>query len=328
MKKIIILTILICFTTVAYTQNLVPNPDFDNDEYCPWNQCQIDFATGWSSYGRSPDYFHSCAIEGAWSVPVNATGFQYPASGDAYAGLGAFGYSYTPNIREYIGIELNEPLEIGIDYFVSFKAALTHISRFATKNLGVLFSTVSYSIKPEGLYCHHDSVPLPPLNYAHVYSEEFISDTANWTTISGWFTADSAYKYLIIGNFFDDDNTEYAIFNPSSSSTATYYLIDDVYVGRYPPQINKPKQKSNFKIDIYPNPIDDQTNIIIDYSVGINNINMKLFDIHGREVTNKVDIIKVNKQQYEIIRNNLSKGMYFLQTQINSEILNSKLLFN
>ncbi len=326
MKKIIIITILICFTTTAYTQNLVPNPYFDNDEYCPWNQCQIDFAIGWSSYGRTPDYVHICATEEFVSVPNNAWGFQYPAVGDAYALIGVFS-TMIPNVRELIGTELIEPLEIGIDYYVTFKVNLISNARYAINNLGVLFSTVSYSIEPEGLFvCHHDSIPLPPRNYAHIYSDEIISDTANWTTISGWFTADSAYKYLIIGNFFDDDNIEMMDFNSGAGNNDSGYFVDDVYVGR--DEISKYKLSliNKKQISVYPNPFSVSAQIKIEELNIINDFTYSLNDITGKKITNQITISKLNNNILLIERNNLPNGMYFLEIKINNKIYYSKLL--
>ena len=68
----------------------------------------------------------------------------------------------------------------------------------ASNKLGAKFSTVSYSY----------SNPIQINNFAHVYSDSVIKDTTSWTLIKGEFTADSAYQYISIGNFFDDINTD------------------------------------------------------------------------------------------------------------------------
>jgi gliding motility-associated-like protein len=59
-----------------------------------------------------------------------------------------------------------------------------------------------------------------PLNVA-------VGDTAFWTRIEGVFKADSAYKYLMVGNYFKFDETRN--FDPIWNETA-YYLFDDFYV--------------------------------------------------------------------------------------------------
>jgi len=91
--------------------------------------------------------------------------------------------------------------------------------RCATNKTGVLFSTVPYSY----------SNPPPRNNFAHIYTDSIITDTAGWTTISGTFVADSAYEYIIIGNFFDNSHTDTLLFD-SLTFCVPYYYIDDVCV--------------------------------------------------------------------------------------------------
>src|SRR5205085_938011 len=50
------------------------------------------------------------------------------------------------------------------------------------------------------------------------------------TTISGTFTADSAYSYVAIGNFYTDDSTTIVNVCPSCAQVPSEYLIDDVCV--------------------------------------------------------------------------------------------------
>ena len=78
--------------------------------------------------------------------------------------------------------------------------------------MGVNLSTVTHT------NLNIDNSPL-------FYTNSIISDTINWITISGSFIADSAYQYLMIGNFFDDANT--TVVNNGIGPYA-YYLIDDV----------------------------------------------------------------------------------------------------
>src|SRR5690606_13972727 len=65
--------------------------------------------------------------------------------------------------------------------------------------------------------------------YAHVHSNVILSDTANWTLISGSFTADSAYHYLVIGNFFEDLLTD-TLNMDSGPAAGAYYYVDSVSV--------------------------------------------------------------------------------------------------
>jgi hypothetical protein len=56
-----------------------------------------------------------------------------------------------------------------------------------------------------------------------------MSDTANWTLVSGSFVADSAYQYLVIGNFFSNALTD-TMDLASDTYVPAYYFVDGVCV--------------------------------------------------------------------------------------------------
>jgi len=219
MKKLLIIPmILLCI--IANSQNLVPNPSFEDTVQCPYYFTQIDKSTGWNSYGGTPDYFNTCAIGSAVGIPDNDVGTQIPRSGNAYSGFYTFN-SFSQS-REYIGIELNQALVINHTYFVSFFVSravsdILHVNHAANK-LGAKFSTIPYAY----------SNPIKTDNLAHIYSDSVVTDTLNWIEISGYFVADSAYEFLCIGNFFVDSLMSYVSFD--SLSAYAYYYIDDILV--------------------------------------------------------------------------------------------------
>ncbi len=209
-------------------QNLVPNPSFELMDTCPYT---IGFQEGdrpqyWLSWSQSPEYFHACAVNTLVSVPQNGWGYQDAWDGNAYVGMLA--YSMGDDFREYVGVELIEPLEVGQRYSVRMRANLamdgdTWPSNVACDRLGILFT-----MQPNGW----TEIPGPGFsfrNYAHVHSNVILSDTANWSLISGSFIADSTYRYLVIGNFFEDDHTD--TLNLDNGPTAgAYYYVDSISV--------------------------------------------------------------------------------------------------
>lgn len=220
-------------------QNLVPNHSFEEYEVCPYT---IGFQEGdrplhWYSWLESPDYFHACAgslqdIDTLASVPQNGWGFQYAWDGDAYVGLYAF-YT-TDEYREYIGVELLEPLEIGETYQISFRMNLAWGGNYfvqlgACNNVGLLFNMTSNAWTAP--FPSPPGPPFPFRNYAHLYSPSIITDTVGWTLVSGSFTADNAYRYVVLGNFFDNAHTDTLAIPPGGGEVA-YYFIDDVCVSR------------------------------------------------------------------------------------------------
>jgi hypothetical protein len=291
MKKLIFSLLPFAFHFSLFTcsaQNLVPNPSFEDYTLCPDNQCQIYRTTGWQSFGYTPDYYNACAISN-WSVPQNIAGYQYAATGNAYVGI----YTYWPsnNAREYIGIQLTTPLVKNQKYYVSFKANFTkYIFNCATSKLGVLFSTVSYALDTN---CNFSTLLFPP-NHAHIYENSVLTDTANWTLVSGSFVADSSYKYIIIGNFFDNAHTDTIKYD--SNPCIAYYFIDDIYVGKNPEGLNEINH-SNDIINIYPNPAIDK----IEISSGQDAAgSLEIYNLLGEKVyansnnklqtTNKIDV--------------------------------------
>ena len=55
--KLILPFILLLITTFAISQNLVPNPSFENTNYCVSNGGDMGAVVGWEGYQASPDYF-------------------------------------------------------------------------------------------------------------------------------------------------------------------------------------------------------------------------------------------------------------------------------
>jgi hypothetical protein len=223
-----ILNILLLFALFqSSAQNLVPNPSFEDTVNCPPGPGQVPSVVGWTASG-SADYFHSCYNDFGFpqwgiSVPNNWGGYQEPyGGGNAYCALGTIA-PCCPSVREYIGTQLATPLDIGQKYFVSLRTSLalndSIEAQVATNNIGLNFSTVNYS-----------SANPPPLNNApQINHSSLITDSINWTLVSGSFIADSNYAYVWIGNFFTDSMTDTLNYGYNANRYA-YYYIDAVCV--------------------------------------------------------------------------------------------------
>jgi hypothetical protein len=248
--KIIIFLLLSSLRFLGQT-NLVMNPSFESFTLCPTTYSEnITCTTNWTSFRESPGYLNSCGGQGSyWGVPKHYFGYQSAASGNSYVGVTAF--SFMTDKRDVVGSQLSQTLNIGQQYFVSIKVNLSEINpgggsqRFPSNKIGIRFSTAPYS----------SVMPVPIDNFAHFFSNDVIVDTLNWTTVGGSFIADSNYKYIMVGNFFDDANTD-TIRYPSS--TLSYIYIDDVCVSTSSAVCSVPANiKENALTDnitIYPNP--------------------------------------------------------------------------
>lgn len=328
MKKHLLLFFLLfsfalCKVHPACAQiNLVPNNSFENYTQCPNDQDQIISATGWINFGGSPDYFNGCATDTNWafhwSVPTNWGGYQPADGGNAYAGIFTE-QSPTINAREYIGIKLLDTLSVGKKYFVSFKVSLAFGGMLgincATNNIGALFSTAAFY--------YSGMSPAIVRNFAHIHTTQIVSDTNGWVTISGSFIADSAYQYMVIGNFFDDSltsSTKY--FDNGYSECAAYYYLDDIGIAE--DTINGISNiKLQNKINIYPNPANVFITIEIN-NVFLNNAHLKIYDFLG---TMKEEyIILKNREQIDISQ--YPAGVYLLNISTESTCFYQKLIIN
>jgi len=325
--KICFLFALVAMLQIRFVnaQNLVPNPSFEECDTCPYGTCQIHYAKGWHSCSGTPDYCNACAFLDEYSVPNSIYGYQYPLFGNAYAVFRTY-CEFNTNLREFIGVELFEPLEIGRDYFVSFNVSLANNSKYCNNKIGALFTVNNYFLPPCIYESGEEDIAVPN-NYSHLYTDDLIMDTTNWTNISGWFTADSTYNFLIIGNFFDDSHTYYEQFQNTDISYVSSYYIDNVYVGK--DTLTDIVNVSNMnQINIYPNPVKSSAQLNISKSQVIKEIMFRLFDLMGKDCSHQINIEKQNCYKYKIERNDIPDGIYILEIVINETKYTQKIMFN
>jgi len=316
------------FVSIAHTFsqeviNLVPNPSFEEFENgCPENLHEIPLH--WSWWRDSPNSFSTCVdpqnlLDSLGWAPWTGFGTQMPAHGESFCGFYSHGQpedSNSSNFREYLGCELLEPLEVGNTYYVSFKVSTGYKGYYwvtwACSHIGAIFTNEAFDWQQN---------PMPIPNFAHVYTEEIISDTVNWITISGTVIADQAYTHLGLGVFFEFEliDTFQILEGPSLGG---YYFIDDICVSAYPDcsvVLNTEKQLIDNKIRIYPNPASQHVSIECETPV----ISCIIYDNGGRVVGSWNPHAEVFTLGLEAI----SEGMYtLLVTTKDKKTIREKLL--
>ncbi|HAD33632.1 MAG TPA: hypothetical protein DCF44_03915 [Chitinophagaceae bacterium] len=322
MKKIIYILILFNLA-FSRAQNLVPNSDFELFTNCPTTLDQLSNSTGWTSYRGSPDYFNACNTStNALGVPSNAVGYQSAFSGDAYAGFVAFATG--GEAREILGITLNQTLIVGQTYFVSFYISLAeydaNLQQYIARNkIGARFSTVPANGSDNP---YPGTNPFPIDNFAHIYTNTIINDTMNWVKIQGTFLADSAYEYLMIGNFFDDSNTD-TIYR--ANGVRSYYFVDEICVSTSSNTCNQisnsiTKYKSSDIIEIFPNPA---TSFLIIDCKGMALNKMFIYNSFNEILSSSTFD---NKLQIDLSQ--FPNGVYFLKVQFRDRSLTKKIIIN
>lgn len=309
MKHLWLTLLLSSFTVmqVALAQNLVPNPSFEEYTSCPDDQFGIEKAVPWTTYSGTPDLFNACDTTGYVATPTSELiGTKVPFDGVGQAGF--IGITF-PHWREILGVSLTQPLNPGTEYFVSFQVARVFggtgnaTCDCAMNNIGLKFLMHSYSY----------SEPIGQDNHADVNYSEVIADTASWTQISGWFTADSAYTHIAIGNFFDNDHNTLVYFNDEPFIN-TYYFVDAVCVAADPADceglvpVNEAKT-SKPTISLYPNPTTDYLNIYLN-AQPIHSI--LVMDTQGRMVKSFDLSDNVDQSLYV---GDLSSGVYLVKVR-------------
>lgn len=218
-----------------YAQNLVPNGSFEEYNQCPgsYSEAPHEFQLPhWSAATLgTPDHFHRCSA-GEAGVPHNWAGVAYAYEGEGYAGI----YMWMEgdnHYREYIQCKLLQPLARDSAYLVSFRYKLSSYSRYCIDRIGLLLSATAAKT-------NHDAVlPLAP-TLSIISDSALTKQTGLWETASMKYKASGGEKFLIIGNFYDNQNTRsYKIISRPVAqemlSNSAYYYIDDVKVIDYAP---------------------------------------------------------------------------------------------
>ncbi|MCO5274473.1 MAG: hypothetical protein M9900_06090 [Flavobacteriales bacterium] len=133
---------------------------------------------------------------------------------------------------------LLEPLVVGQTYYCSFRANAAFGGNaqypqiwLASDKVGMLFTMQD---RP---WAWGDPYPVPP-DHTHIQYPQILADTVSWTLVSGSFVADSAYQYVMIGQFFSNALTDTLHFADPNSvfpwAPRGYTLIDAVCVSPNP----------------------------------------------------------------------------------------------
>ncbi|MFT5819801.1 MAG: hypothetical protein ACI8ZM_001026 [Crocinitomix sp.] len=308
-----IISLMTLVPTVTYAQNMVPNPSFEDYSELPdiwgqWDRCDLWSNAGGdpATYYGDPDYFHT-AGSGSVQLPNTA-----PATVEAHTGeaiMGFLGY-HNPdgaNIREYIMVELDGPMNIGQHYAVSF---------WITNG----FSSIGHYLKCDGIGINFSTTPLNQDGESYIdrtpqleiEGELFVTE---WQEINFTFIADSSYTHLTIGNFYSDaeTNTSLAIEGPLPFAGA-YYFVDDFNVEKTEDSnIGLLENKAEPTFLVFPNPTNDFVQIELK-SAPIESATYILYGIDGQVLETGT-----LEKSTQIDFSQLATGTYLIDIVVNGE---------
>ena len=322
MKNLILTLIAVLTWQLGHCQtNLIPNSSIEipNLDSCPnsvssADNQQLQKATPWYNPNEisTPDLFNKCvpANIGA-SVPENYVGYQYPKSGDGYAG---FYVNRSDNAEEYLQVPLLTPLQPNTQYWLNFHLSLADSMWYATDDIGAYFSKE----KIIRTYAT-DSIPWDTLDYTPQITNpegNFLTDKINWMEVKGSFIATGGESFLTIGCFKPDIDLDTFFVggggNFQNGWPMTYYYIDCIKLSKNP---NGCDSITNLK------DVSIKKQLKINYNFTFNNV---IIDFENQEIENtKIEIynsygeLKEQKHSTEnnIIINteNWNKGVYFIK---------------
>jgi hypothetical protein len=206
--------------------NYVNNGSFEERYDCnmPGHLTKAKYWMGIDSISCA-GYFSSCP--GLNTVPLNGFTYQWPKHGDSY--IHATYFCVPPTCsphsnRCYQRNRLKQNLQSGKAYCVKFYVNISNNSTYGMDGFGAYFGDNSI-----------DTITKPyiPLTYLTPQvqnpNNNIITDTLNWTLITGTFVASGHEKFMLIGNFKSDAATNSVLINPTySPAIATDVCIDDV----------------------------------------------------------------------------------------------------
>ena len=301
--------ILLLVNSYSFGQNLVPNPSFETFTNCPNNTHQIALAVPWNSpyvNGAQAEYFNVCASSWGVGIPINSNmmGYQYAHTGIAYAGFNVFhtqGY-----IRQFLQVKLSDTLEAGKYYCLNFYINLNNASKYGVDGIGAYFSDTLFN-------CNNSTCLIGLNPQVSNPAGNAITDTLNWTLISGCFTANGNESYLLIGNFLPDSLTSKEPAN-INSIWSTYYYIDDVSLME-DTSLNVSSFKKTNSLTVSPNPA---SNYITFKYTGESMIeNFWIENLQGQVIKT----VEINNTNSLISTSDLSNGAYVYKCKVKDGVV-------
>ncbi len=260
MKKIMCLFFFLGSFQFATSQNLIPNPSFEEvNEIVPyWSGTFSKFnrrIKTWSSPTQgSPDILFYKLLDKMFPKREKVDlGKHLPRTGKLMVGIKTFGcLTNTMHCKEYLQVPFKEPLRSGEEYYYEYWVSPVELS-VKVNGFGM-----ALGLEKMEDFMHTGMLDIPP---AHIAEEIIDGDSIQWHKISGTFIADDNHKYAILGNFNDDQMIKSKV--EKDGMDYGYYLIDDVLVKPTNPKIHSlspPVAVSKFK----PNKVMILPNLLFD----------------------------------------------------------------
>lgn len=257
MKKIIISFLSLGLMLNSFAQdmdNIVDNPSFERTEGRIKREGAIAVAVGWMSPTKASADLFSASVRDGYGTPNNNLGTEDPQDGENYVGIRAFSYN-DKEARNYVSSKLKVTMTKDQKYCVKFYVNLAEASKYASNNIGVNFSKKQYNISEAKSIMTTASV-------MHKDNPVF-SGLFGWDEICGVYKAEGGEKFITIGNFASNGETENTRLKKApnfagASVVSAYYFLDNISVvpisdeSQCDCQADKRKPETNFIYEVAP----------------------------------------------------------------------------
>lgn len=232
-QGIYVFLIAVFSPVLAWTQNLVSNPGFEQYRQLPDGAGQWYQAEGWTNVGEgrgfpapTPDFLYRAA-SGQARLPHSSFGTIEPQSGDGVMGATVWSPRHS-DFREYLSQSLSQPLEVGVMYTFSF---------FVSNGNQGSGTAGGYGIGGLGIYFSEETpaqTGATPILVKPQLAVQEVLYSVTWRQLRFTFEADKPYRFFTVGNFEDDGHTLVRHFFNTTFPTA-YYFFDSFDLRVYDP---------------------------------------------------------------------------------------------
>jgi len=197
----------------AQIANYVYNGGFEEFYTCNGGSTMyLNQVKGWRSLDSNNccgTYFFNTCLP---NIPYSAPRYQWPFKGNSFS-MATFFCSFSctnyPN-RGYLRNRLKSRLVKDKTYCVKMYFNLSNVSNVGIDSFGAYFGDNSLDTITKGF--GRITYLTPQVQNP---SNNFATDTLKWTLLTGTFTANGNEKYMVIGNFKSDVQTNTIVINPT-----------------------------------------------------------------------------------------------------------------
>ncbi len=237
-ELISILFVALTMTSKGYSQclsvNLIKNPSLEEYYSCPTSNAQIFLSKYWTQplpYGYiTSDYYNRCYFDQPDSLwdPTLSIFMSKSYFGNGYAAISPTSYRpFNVKYKEYLQGELIDPLQSGSCYYCEYWVR----PFYNDYNIACVIDDISVYFSDTLPYISEVQSTEDLLLYFNAQiqnpSGNIISDTSQWTKLSGSFIAQGGERFFTVGSFKQRSEINFHCFYNYFPDNYSYYFFDN-----------------------------------------------------------------------------------------------------